>query len=285
MSGLSDQLKGVTPGPPPVEPEPDVEPVADGEGDGRTIDNVRGELLRKQEKDKAEIMGALAQLSQAIHSRPEPTPPPSAPSVNKTLDQMTFAELTALEATVDWTTVDEAQKSGFQAAKQARLVEEAVDSKLGSFTAQQQREDKRRRFNQEAVDLYPDLNNPGSEMAVAVDALLKDLNPAAVENNPRILLDVANSAAISQGVKPEVRREVHGLTRPASTRTAPAEKVEEDDPPGMMTDEQRAELARKFKAKGALPPGKDFDLDELKDSEKEVRKNIGMYTGSKLRGN
>jgi hypothetical protein len=280
MSGLSDHLKGVQAESPP--PDQELEPTEEikegDEGEDRSWKEVRGEILRKQEKDKAELLRELdnkldnkfSQMAQMLQARPDPTPSPSTGT--KKLEDMSSSELQAFRSTIDWEKVSESDKADFGLLVAKQEMEERVDSKLQSLQQQQQHDAQIKHYAEIAADRYPELRNSGSDLAREVDARLTKIQQEQAVVDPAVVLNIANEVAITKGVRPQARRTVQG--KPAGTRTGPT-KSDDELPDGMTSDEQRAALAKRLQR--ALPKGVKFDLEKIKAEEAEIRKNIKDY--------
>lgn len=268
---LDKELKDVTSDSSPADIEPDNK---DGK-DGRTPDEVRGELLRKQERDKREIMERLdsiaGQLSQQLRAAPAPTAGnPGADS----LDNYSLADLEAMRSKVPEENLP--QYEGLLAQKRMGDMERLLDTKLQQFTQTQQMRTDRQRFNQTAVDRYPELGDLTSEFAIAVNEQLMKVPADLRERNTRIVLDLANEVAMERGVQPKSRRQVAG-TAPTSSGPAPQQSDEDEF---VNTDEERERLKKFYQS--ALPKKSDgspgeFDDERLKATEKYIKGNIGYH--------
>ena len=278
MAGLNDYIADVPDSSP--DSDPSKEPKKEGKKkQERTADEVRGEVLRKQEKDKAEIMGKLADLSiqigQSTQFRQEPAPTPGNTGTKK-LEEMSSAELAQFQSALDWEKVSDADKLDFKILVASKQQEEKFGTQLKSLQKSQKLDAERQKYADIAKTRYPDLQKKGSDLAREVDTRLQALSETIVLSNPSVVLDLANEVAIQKNIRPETRRIVEGLGRPAGSRTASA-GTEDDEPEGMMDDDQRAALAKAFERRNALPKGQKFDLDEIKEEEKRVRKDIGLH--------
>lgn len=275
MADLTDQLKGVTHADPPVaepegDPKPKEKPVKGGDkGDERTLDNIHGEFTRKLKEQQAKIDGMFSQLSnqvgQLAKSSQSSSPTPDNSNVND-LETYSVAQLESLKQTTDWSQVAEGDKDKFEGILSKRRIDEALNTKLAVFTEQNQLDGDRQRFGQIAVDRFPDLSDPTSEMARKVDVMIQAAPESQILGNPRIVLDFANDVAITMNIKPQRRRHVSG--RPAPTRSAPSEEV---DVP-QRSDAEHDAIAKSLS--GALPRDKKFDRDRIRQKEKDVQQRM-----------
>ena len=281
MADLFDQLKGVNPADPPAaEPEP-VEPKPEpaakdgkGDGEGRSLDNVRGELLRKITDHEAKIEGMFSQLSnqmsqQAKSSQTAPVTPSNVDAND--LNTYSVAQLEGLQNTTDWSKVSEGERRTFDNILSQRRIDETLNSKLAVFTEQQAIDTERVRFGQIAVDRYPDLRDKKSEFAREVNARIEAIPDTQISSNPRVALDIANDVAIDKGVTPQRRRTVSG--KPAPTRSAPSQ----DTNVSKRSDAEHEQIASQLSH--ALPRDKDgkpqkFDMDRIRKKEADVSDRI-----------
>jgi len=264
---LRDQIKGVSQDSPPVdEPSNSPEPAEDKVGDGkdkdgsRTLENVRGELLRKQEKLQSEINKQFSDLNARLTdlARGMVRPAAEKPKSQASLDDYTVSELEQYRGTIS-----DADKPKLDAYIADRKTREAVKHEMESFTKQQQLDQSRVQYNKTAVDRYPDLNKETSDFAREVDRRLQELPEDIVMRNPRVVLDIANDVAIDRGVKPTQRRTVEGLSRVAPSNSSPTEQPTYTS---KLTDDERDRIESKLQS--ALPKGKKFDRKKIIEREK-----------------
>lgn len=254
---LRSQLTGVPQDSLPVEPEPEEKPSKkESKGEDRSLDNVRGELLRKQEKFQTDIMSVVDDLKTEIRglidTRSE-SKKPAAQTSSDPLAEYSTAQLEAMRPQIP-----EENRAQFESYLTDRKVSEKIESKLGNFTKTLESQQKREQYSKQALDRYPDLGDTTSEFARKVERELQRM--PSIDKNPRALLDAANEVAAIEGVKPAMRRKVQG--KPAPTGTAPADSPE---PETRLSDEERASIAKKLRA--ALPKGKTFNMDRIKKRE------------------
>jgi hypothetical protein len=246
---LREQLEDVTQDSSPADQTNDAS--NEDKKEDRSLDNVRGELIRKQEKlrdELSDLRSEIRGLTASLQSKPVKEQQESG----NDLDKMPVQQLESLRGQVP-----EENLADFDRYLIERKVRETVDSKLGDFTKTQSMRLERDKYNAAAKQRYQELNDLSSDFARAVQRKLNELPDELVETNPRVVLDMANEVAVDQGVKPRARREVRG--KPASADTAPAPT---DKPQIAMSDEEMADIATKLS--GALPRGKKFDMDRVK---------------------
>jgi hypothetical protein len=259
---LRKQLEGVIQDSPPVEPTPEPEPTdepaaEEPEDKGRSLDNVRGELLRKQEKDQDRMWGEITSLRNEIRELTQSfrAPAPQQTEPKNELDAMSVQQLEGYRGQVP-----PEQQAAFESYVMYRKSQDDINSRFSMFEHQQRLQQQRDQFNRTAISRFPDLTDLNSEFAREVNNRLQSQDEAIVGNNPRIVLDIANDVAIERGVKPSSRRVVRG--RPAAADTAPAPSPK---PQAINSPEDRAAIARKLK--GALPRGKEFNMENIEKRE------------------
>ena len=206
MEPLKDQLNGVTP-PSPVEPvDESVEPdpvVKDEEKVERTPDNVRGELVRKLEdvekRSDAKLDAILTRMDSmqsdiAGRNQAPPDQPASTPGGNP-LDSYSVDQL-QLAMVNDQ--VDDPTKQSIKAYLPVRVARDEArrigeENRLTDAAARTRQE-----ANQAAVDRYPDLVDPATQLHKEVNRIL--LARGSQTQNPTAVLDAANEAAARLGV-------------------------------------------------------------------------------------
>lgn len=204
MDPLKDQLDGVTP-PSPVEPVEPVEPdpvKKDDDKGERTLDNVRGELVRKLEDSEKRsdtkldailtrmdnMQGDIAGRNQAPPDKPASTPGGN-PLDSYSVDQLQLALVNEQ--------VDEPTKQSINAYLPVRVARDEArrigeENRLTDVAARTRQE-----ANQAAVDRYPDLVNPATQLHKEVNRIL--LARGSQTQNPTAVLDAANEAAARLG--------------------------------------------------------------------------------------
>jgi hypothetical protein len=200
-------------------PDDDVD-AAESEGDGaapepkkqdRTIENVRGELLRKLQEESATTRQLLTQVMQLVQANAAPVQSKKA----ATIDDYSIEEL-------------EAQRGQLPDEKRAELdtylikrrIDEGIRSGLNAVQEEQKYRDERRRANQLAMDRFPQLSNRGSELYAEVNRRLSTLDPNYRKYNPRIVLNLADDVASELGIQArKTNPRLRVTTGPSSIRS------------------------------------------------------------------
>lgn len=240
---LEEELKGVNPVSPPEPEEPTkVEPPEkEGEGEGRTLDNVRGEFARKFGETDAKldaVLGRIDAMQADIAGRNQPSPdkPAGTPGGNP-LDSYSIDQL---QAAVVNDQVDDATKQSITAYLPVRAARDEA-TRIGKENRQSDvmvREQEK--ANQTAVDRYPDLADPATPMHKEVNRIL--LARGSQPTNPNAVLDAANEAASRLGVNvTEATRRPRVPGKPLGG-AAPVGDVNGEEYEG-MSDEEIAEIA------------------------------------------
>lgn len=257
-------------------PEPEGHEGADsddsGEGKpGRTVENVRGEVLRKMEKNNQEMLREIAALREELGKAREQYGVPTAPAADtpKTIEDMSIAELEAMLPSVP----DE-QKGQFKEYLLLRKAEERAERKFAKRHESERYNELEQKYNSQAMSRWPQLGDRTSELYRNTDRILSEMGKAA-ENNPRAVLDAANEAGLELGLTPTM-----GLTPRTPQRTpsglAPGRSTA--DGPSKKRDSINMEEMEKV-AKGLqnAMPGKKFTKEQLKriaEREKMYRDTI-----------
>lgn len=257
-------------------PEGDLDNEGDDSGDdkGRTIENVRGELLRKLEKSNEKLMSELrAMREEATRLRDQYGVPAPATNTNqpKTLDDMTVAELEAAAAQVP-----EDQKQAFDQYLLERKVQARVDESLNKFQEKNQRQTAEQRFNEQAITRWPELRDRNSDFYRATDRILSEMGAAAA-SNPRAVLDAANEAGLELGQMPQT-----GLRRNASSppRKTPAPGRKTSSGPSSADALPPADQQRIADKLASAMPGRKFTKEQLKriaERDKMYREQIQTH--------
>ena len=268
MTSLRDHLKGVQVDPPATELDDSQEPVVDdnsapedSEPKGRTVDNVYGEFSRKYGKLEAQIQ-AMHDMVADLKSAPPAAP--QTPPAQRSIEDMSVAELESLASQIP-----EENKPQFDLLLAAARRDEKILQQVSTQTQNAQIETERQKYNQMAVERYPELSNPGSDIARRVEASLQGIPEQVATQNPRVVYDLANTAAMEMDIKPAIQRQPR---KTASSNTAPAPTTE---PETINTAERRKDIAKSLK--NALPRGKDFNLDQIEENEKYWKNKLGDH--------
>lgn len=229
----------------------------EGEESGRTVENVRGEVLRKMQKANEELKAELDALRNDLRqAQNQYGVPQSQAATNqpKTIEDMSVQELEGLLPNVP-----EDQKADFKEYILLRKAEERAEQKYMARTQSQQLAEQERRFNEQAVTRWPQLQDRSSEFYRATDRILSEMGESAA-SNPRAVLDAANEAGLELGIAPSTgliptRRRAPGSVAPGrSTAESPKKKSDVD----MAEVEKTAS-----RLQNALPNRK-FTKDQLK---------------------
>lgn len=298
MSGLKDQFGGVDPksligqetedgvleetdedleleegDSPDGEKAKDSEKAEDDDSKGRTIDNVYGELSRKQEKaDENQRQfqeNLMTQMGNLVREVTDKLGTQVAGSqAQRTLEDYSVAELTAFR---DKLPAEDPQRAQMDSLIADKIVNEKVHQQVQAITGRDRVQAQRERTVEQAVERYPDLADENSSFYQKVDARIRKLDPNYVDENPRVVMDVANEVAIAEGVSPTRARQtlrVPGkLSASRREGAAPAPKEKEEL---SMTTEEATRIAHKLE--GAL--GKKFTKEQIQ----EIRKNHQSYS-------
>ena len=274
MNPLKDQLNDVIP---PSSVEPDVEPmpepvVTDDKGD-RTIDNVRGELVRKlEDSDKRNdakldaILSRMDTMQTDIAGRNQaPVNQPTSTPGGNALDAYSVNDL---QAALVNETLDETTKRSINAYLPVRVARDeaqriGAENRLTDAAARTRGE-----ANQAAVDRYPDLVNHDTQLHKEVNRIL--LARGSQTENPTAVLDASNEAAarLRIGVSDQNPRPRVPTRPPGGPR--PAEDPGEGDYEGMTDAEIDAIAPRLEHLLGRNKDGSKmvFDKDFIKERSK-----------------
>lgn len=164
--------------------------------ESRTLENVYRETSRKLERQNArveQLVGIVEQLRADIRGTARQPETSTVP----TLERLSIPEL---EAALNSDRITDAEKPALQQYIQERRVAAMVDEKLTDMTRKQDDKQKRRNAADQALRQYPQLRNPNSEFARAVDQELTARGKGYKVENPFAVLDVANSVAARMGM-------------------------------------------------------------------------------------
>lgn len=252
-----------------------------GDKDGdRTIDNVRGELIRKMEKSQTEMQDALTGIRQDIQNaiKGAQTSPPAPQNTGpKTVEQMSLTELRTLRSGLPADS-DAGQVAALDSLIMERTIDDRaralVDAESKRFTFKQ-REDS---ANETALERWPELRQRG-EFYAKVSQKLDSMGDIA-NADPDAVLNAANNVGIEMGLSP-----ANGLrSAPSRGRQTPTNVAGANTGPGAedgtptLSDEKAAEIASSLA--GALPAGKKFDLKAVKARTEQYGKE--RFNGPKL---
>ena len=267
MSGLKDQFKSVSPeslaelG---QEPDPQDDIIDDvklededspngeindpGETDdddpskGRTIDNVYGELSRKQEKFQSDMMSQMGNLVRDVTEKLNS--PPAGQQGPRTVDDYSIAELTAYR---DGLPAEDQQRPNLDSLIADKIVNEKVRQQVQEITGYDRLEAERGRAILQATERYPDLADEGSAFWGKVDSKIRSMSADYVNSNPRVVLDVANEVAIAEGVSPNRERTLVRVPgKPSANRADGSRPAPKDETKLKMTKDEAMKIAKKL---------------------------------------
>jgi hypothetical protein len=247
--GLQDQLKGVIAEEPAQDSPPvDTEeaPVAEVEAtssDDRSPENIRGELLRKQDKGFRALDDRLNMLadqvtklaSSMVETRTQPQN-----AATDSFDDFTVEQLEALRPQVEANNPDQLRAFDYELLK--RRTDEAVKQRMNMLDETTRLDNERRQYLEIVTHRYPDIKVPGSDFYREVDVRVRE-EEAKGNKDPKLVLNIANEVFAS---KPSLhaRRTVETIHKTGGTRTAP---VDAPKTKGVRSDEERQEIANKLK--------------------------------------
>lgn len=250
-----------------------------GDGDkqeGRTLDNVRGEFMRKlaQRDDAvADLQAEIRALRTDLQSKPD-TPAQPAQSANQTIDQMSLTELRTLRRGLpDDTPTDQVQQLDDY------ITDRAVEDKARELYRNESTRDQyarlERKANEKAMDRWPELRKRSGPFFAKVNQVLQDRGNFA-ENDPEAVLNAANEVGFQLGLTPagktvDQRKSAGNPTNVAGSANTPASH----ETHGGLDDDEIAQLSERLR--GALPAGKKFDPDAIKKRDQFYARNHNQY--------
>lgn len=250
------------------------------ESEGRTIDNVYGELTRKQEK--AEEMqqkfnqSMLSQMGNLVENVTERlAAQPAGQQGPKTVEDYSVAELTAHR---DSLPAEDPNRTQLDSVIADKIVNEKVRAQVQEITGMDRMQAQREAAALEAVERYPELADETSQFYRKVDQRIRSLDSAYVNANPRVAMDVANEVAIAQGVsptQPRTRMVVPG--KPNATRRDGGAPVPKAESKLKMSEAEAMKIAKSLE--GAL--GRKFtkkEILEIRENHKSYDDNRGLFT-------
>jgi len=290
MSDVLDPSSGLDPDGNPLSPECNSgsnEP----DGKGRTLENVRGELVRKHDKlaeQIASLQDGIGKLSEAILNRQQaPVSPQAPPTVSP------YGAPSPVLAGYTDEQLQQALASGALSPYQRQVIEGLIqdrrlERKTSELFAQKQREGDLTRARSEseanAKQAFPALRDGNSEFSKRVSTELKKQRDQFGEF-PTDAFDVANRIARQMGV--EVSRTARGFSgapegNNASVPDAPALGLDDDELKRIAEKLQYA-MPLKRDAQGRMVRKK-FNLENIKERNKRYDENSQFYRGKKIGG-
>ena len=251
---------------PTLEGDPSDDDDEPGDGKGkRTIENVRGELLRKMQKSNQELMDQLRSMQQTMQEMNTKygVPAPAGSPAARTLDDLSISELEAMKGTVP-----AEQKDAFLEYLQERKIDAKVSERIGKETKATERRTTEQRFNATAVERWPQLRDRSSEFYRVADRILSEMPFAA--DNPRAVLDAANEAGLELGLAPSTGLPRGGVGRRTPGSVAPGRRTSSG--PGGGDDAVDVESMREIsgRLRDAMP-GHKFTKEQLARIAKRQR--------------
>lgn len=232
---------------------------------GRTIENVRGELLRKLREENETTRRLLNQVLQTIQSAPVPTQSKKP----ETLDDLPVETLESQRGQVP-----EDKRAEFDSYLIKRRIDEGIRNGLTAVQEEQKYGDERRRANQIAVDRYPELSNRGSQFYAEVNRRLAALDPNHRKYNPRIVLNLAEDVASEQGIQPrKVTPRFRSTGAPSSVRSDKPASSKEAAPNVIGGDKEYDEIAEKLKH---AMKGRPFNKERIMKRAAEYRQTLRL---------
>jgi hypothetical protein len=231
----------------------DSEDEPDGK-DGRTIANVRGELLRKLDKSQQVVLDeirALREENARLKDQYGVPTPAARTSEPKTLDDLSIQELEQMRLNVP----DE-QKAAFEEYYIQRKVAATVDEKLSGFEQQTTFRTQEQKYNAQAFERWPQLHDRNSDFYRVTDRIMREMGNGA-DANPRAVLDAANEAGFELGIGPAsgIRRSPRDPGGVVPGRTSRGTKRQDEAPE--LDNGVTSRLAEAM-------PGKKFSKEQLK---------------------
>jgi len=223
-------------------------------------------MLRKLDQSNAATNERLARMEgmlQSIVSAPAPQPTPATPAQPPSIENMSAAQLEALRPQVP-----EDRRGELDQLIQQRRIDESIatgiDQRLSVHQAQQQRVEA----NQTAYGRWPELHDKGSTLYQMANRVL---NERGVSNDPRALLDAANEAGMRLGLQPKAHTHMAGPGVPHNnSQPAPGPAA-----PQGISQEDATAIAQRLR--GALPGGKQFNLEKVQEQSAAYEKNRGLF--------
>jgi len=249
----------------------------DGKQEGRTLDNVRGELIRKlEQRDDAldDLRAELRALRQHIANTPEPQANEPVNQGNKTIDQMSIAELRTLKRGLpEDTPVDQKQQLDDYILE--RMAEEKARDIYRDETTRDRYTRLQKKANEKALSRWPELRKRSGEFFARVNSLLQDRGRFA-DNDPQAVLHAANEVGYEMGLTPsgapvDQRRRQGSPTNVAGSSDTPVDSA----PQGTLSESEIEKLSKSLQS--ALPMGKKFDVNRIKERDQYYSKNHNQY--------
>lgn len=272
------------------------------EGEGRTLENVRGELLRKQDKDAAQLREQIALLHDSVlkmadafqsqqkvfHEARQPQRQQQAP-----FQQSPWGAPPPPPEEYTDEQLQQALRSGRLTPEQAREVERMLTDRRVSAQTQElfEKRDRAQKMSaaeaeaeSAALQSFPALRDPSSEFAKRVNSAL-DAQRKEFGKFPHDKFDVANRVARQMGV------EVSRIVTPGYVGKPEAAdpKPSNDEPEGLPEDriKQIAENLRyalpvKRNPQTGKMERKQFNLKRIKERSKRYAAERDLHLRNKI---
>lgn len=194
---------------------------ADGKA-SRTPENVRRELLRKQDESERRIRAEISQIGELVRAALGAAT--AAPKGPQTYDDLSIEQLREMRQTVK-----PEQKEVFEAYFTERLVADRVHNQVTQMSEAEKYKKERERANQFAVNQYPQLADKFSPLHAEVNRRLAGMDKNYIKYNPRIVLHITQDVANELGLAPRKTATSRNVTRPASVDgSGPANSAKSD---------------------------------------------------------
>lgn len=244
-----------------------------GQGDdddkdgGRDIKNVRGELLRKQEKYAAEMNARFERfegmLEGALAARPIPQGTTQT-DATKPLNTYSVAELKALESQIP----DDNKTEYKRLIDTAQARETTLDVVNDRFD-QERIKLIREKANTEAYDNWPQLKDKQGSFYREVNRELGEMGVDVTKRSPTAVRDASNAVGMRLGLTPAAQRLMESNTHgDIGGRSGPAPKGDGNSLD--MSDKQIEEISPALQY--ALKSGK-----FTKEQKERIKTKTGQY--------
>jgi len=263
--------------------------------DGRSLENLRGELLRKQEKLEEQIASLtknIGTLASALTQRQGSVPAAPAPQQRPLVSSYGAPNPDIAEYTDEQ--LQQVLMSGQLNPAQARVIERLLEKRelKREMASEFQQRDKQQLMSAAQAEAqaaahaaFPALRDPNSEFARRVDAALNQQRER-FGAFPMDEFDVANRIARQMGV------EVSRVVTPGYIGKPEGGEKPVEEPQG-PSDAELTEIAHNLRY--AMPikrnpqtgkmERKKFNLQRIRERSKRYTENEQFYRGRKIKGN
>lgn len=212
---------------------------SDGATSERPVENVRRELLRKQDESERRIREEISRMANLVQATL------GALQTGKKSEQPSPSDYTVAQLESMRGQVPEGQLAAFDQLIAEKRIAETVDAKIAQRLQADKYEHERNQMNRRAMERYPQLTDKMSPLYQEVNRRLVALDKDTIRYNSRIVLNLTEDVAGELGIAPRLinkSRQVPKTDSLASRKPAdmsPADSV-------ISSDTEFAELARKF---------------------------------------